>query len=271
MNWVWANSPTSGNERLVLLALADACSREDGTGCWPSARTLARKANISDRTVRRVIARLETDGQILVHRGGGRAGASNSYTVLMGIHSPCQSVTPDSLTGGDTADGPPLTQPCPATPDAAVSPDLPGNRHGTTTGGGIARGAPSRVAEPGDAGQFFAALSDLSPAWRLSPGQRRRLVPAVAAAVAAGWTPARLAEHAGVNAAGVRSPYAVLAARLAPGELPDLLCAAARPARPVWCGQCNESTRRMERPSDGADAGPCPRCSPRCVDRQAPG
>ncbi len=48
MNWVWANSPTSGNERLVLLALADACSRDDGTGCWPSAATVARKANISD-------------------------------------------------------------------------------------------------------------------------------------------------------------------------------------------------------------------------------
>jgi hypothetical protein len=24
MNWVWANSPASGNERLVVLALADA-------------------------------------------------------------------------------------------------------------------------------------------------------------------------------------------------------------------------------------------------------
>jgi hypothetical protein len=62
MDWVWANSPTSGNERLVLLALADACSRDDGTGCWPSAATIARKANISARTVRRVTARLEGDG-----------------------------------------------------------------------------------------------------------------------------------------------------------------------------------------------------------------
>jgi hypothetical protein len=50
MNWVWASSPTSGNEHLVLLALADACPRDDGTGCWPSAATIARKANISDRT-----------------------------------------------------------------------------------------------------------------------------------------------------------------------------------------------------------------------------
>ena len=105
MNWVWANSPTSGNERLVLLALADACSRDDGAGCWPSAATIARKANISDRTVRRVVTRLEADGHLIVHRGGGRAGSTNSYTVVTGdrvIHSPGQNVPPDSLSGGDT-------------------------------------------------------------------------------------------------------------------------------------------------------------------------
>jgi len=75
MNWVWANSPTAGNERLVLLALADACSRDDGTGCWPSAATIARQANVSARTVRRVIARLEAGGHVVVHRGGGRSRA----------------------------------------------------------------------------------------------------------------------------------------------------------------------------------------------------
>jgi hypothetical protein len=102
MNWVWASSPTSGNERLVLLALADACSRDDGRGCWPSAATIARKANVSDRTVRRVISRLEADGRLIVHRGGGRAGATNSYTIVTGdgvIHSPGQNDTPDNLSG----------------------------------------------------------------------------------------------------------------------------------------------------------------------------
>jgi hypothetical protein len=77
MNWVSANSPTSGNDRLVLLTLADACSRDDGTGCWPSAATIARKAKISDRTVRRVIARLEADGHVVVHRSGGRGGSTS--------------------------------------------------------------------------------------------------------------------------------------------------------------------------------------------------
>lgn len=72
MTWVWTTSPTSSNERLVLLALADACSRDDGTGCWPSVATIARKAAVSDRAVRRVIARLQADGHLIVHRGGGR-------------------------------------------------------------------------------------------------------------------------------------------------------------------------------------------------------
>jgi len=42
MNWVWASSPASRDEGLVLPALADACSHDDGTGCWPSAATIAR-------------------------------------------------------------------------------------------------------------------------------------------------------------------------------------------------------------------------------------
>jgi len=63
MNWVWANSPTLGNERLVLLALADACSGDDGTGCRLSAATIAPKANISSRSVRRVIAHAVGEGR----------------------------------------------------------------------------------------------------------------------------------------------------------------------------------------------------------------
>ena len=134
MNWGWAHSPTSGNERLVLLALADACSRDDGSGCWPSAATIARKANISDRTVRRVIARLEAEGHVIVHRGGGRAGSTNSYTVVTGdraIHSPGQNDPPDDLSGADTDDRPPLTRLRQGTHDTAVSPDPPGSHQGT--------------------------------------------------------------------------------------------------------------------------------------------
>jgi Helix-turn-helix domain len=210
MNWVWTNSPTSGNERLVLLALPDACSREDGTGCWPSAATIARKANISDRTVRRVIALLEAEGHVMVHRGGGRAGTTNSCTVVTDIHSPGQNVTLDNLSGSDTAARPPLTQPCQRTPDPAVSPDPPKNYQ--ITAATSAREAEARAdetpAEDGtaDVAWFFNRLAARSLRWLLTTGQRKRLAPAVATALAAGWTPGGLAEFAGRTPTGSATP-----------------------------------------------------------------
>jgi hypothetical protein len=261
MNWVWANSPTSGNERLVLLALADACSRDDGTGCWPSAATIARKASISDRSVRRVIARLEAGGQVKVHRGGGRAGSTNSYTVVMVTHSPGQTVTPDRLSGGDSGDTPPLTQLRQGPPDAAVSVDPPVNHQGTAATRAIGARACHPAAPDGEAeaGEFFDRLAGVSPRWLLTKGQRRRLTPAVTGALAAGWTPDCLAEQVGANTAWIRNAAAVLAARLSPPELPQPPPPATR--RPPWCGQCNEQTRRRE-DADGADAGRCPECHP---------
>jgi hypothetical protein len=252
LNWVWANSPTSGNERLVLLALADACSRDDGSGCWPAARTIAAKANISDRTVRRVIARLEADGRLLVHRGGGRAGSTNSYTVVMAVHSPGHIVTPDITTGVTPVSGEGC-HPCPGTPDTAVSPDPPENHQRTTTD-------PARDAASGDDNaaeeieEFFTALG---ARWLLTVRQRQRLSPAVRAAVASGWTLAGLARFAGANPEGVRSPYAVLRSRLSPGELP--LPPAPPPDRPPWCGSCDEHTRHITTPEGPAR---CPACHP---------
>ena len=171
MNWVWASSPTSGNERLVLLALADACSRDDGTGCWPSAATIARKANISDRTVRRVIARLEAEGHVVVHRGGGRSGATNSYTVITGIHSPGQTVTPDTLSASDSGDTPTRT---------AVSGD-PGHscvtRSTTEPPPAQAPRAQLTTAQPtatvaAGIGELFDQLASRSPLWRLTAHQQ---------------------------------------------------------------------------------------------------
>ena len=263
MNWVWVNSPTSGNERLVLLALADAFSRDDGAGCWPSAATIARKANISDRTVRRVIARLETEGQVIVHRGGGRAGSTNSYTVVTGdrvIHSPGQNVTPDKRSGGDTGDRPPLTQPCQATPDTAVSPDPPGNHKRTAARTPVREApAPASASQPEalPVGAFFGAMAGHSDRWLLTAAQRKRLAPAVAAALGSGWTPRGLAEFAGANTAGIRNPVAVLAARLSETELPP---APARAIQQPWCGRCDQRTRLLG--FDGDAPRPCPQCKP---------
>jgi hypothetical protein len=79
-------SSASGNERLVLLALADACSRDDGTGAGRRRPRSPARRNISNRTVRRMISRLEAEGHLIVHRGGG-AGAgpvTNPDTVVTG-------------------------------------------------------------------------------------------------------------------------------------------------------------------------------------------
>ena len=256
MNWVWANSPTSGNERLVLLALADACSRDDGTDCWPSAATIARKANISARTVRRVIARLEADGHVVVHRGGGRAGATNSYTVVMVIHSPGQNVTPDKVSGDDSGDSPPLTELCQGTPDTAMSPDPPGNHHrtaATRAREACASGSPTVNGEA-EVSEFFDLLAAMSRRWLMTAASAAGSAPAVAAALADRWNPAALAKHVGANTAGIRNPGAVLAARLSPAQL--LLPPA--PRRPPWCGECDQATRMLD--FDGDAPRPCPRC-----------
>jgi hypothetical protein len=65
--------------------------------------------------------------------------------------------------------------------------------------------------------EYFAALGD---GWRLTAAQRARLAPAAETALSTGWTPAALAAFTGANTSGVRSPYADLAARLSPAELP---------------------------------------------------
>ena len=102
---------------------------------------------------------------------------------------------------------------------------------------------------------FFAALGSR---WLLTIGQRHRLAPAVRAALAAGWTPAGLTEVTGGNTGGIRSPFAAVAARLSPGELPAPPRQAR--ARPPWCGTCDPVTRMLD--FDGDAPRPCPRCKP---------
>ena len=114
----------------------------------------------------------------------------------------------------------------------------------------------------GPAGEFFAALGD---GWRLTPTQRLKLVPAVTAALERGWAPRVLAAFAGANTNGVRNPYGALTARLSPAALPP----PRRPARPPWCGQCDQTTRMLGFHSDAPR--PCPRCKPACTQQDRPG
>jgi hypothetical protein len=144
-----------------------------------------------------------------------------------------------------------------------VSPDPPENPKGTTPPRSrvpaATAAARDRVEAAARAGAFFAALAARSDRWHLTAAQRRRLAPAVTAALDAGWDPDDLAEVTGASTGGVRNPAAVLAARLAPDELPPP--PRQRLARPPWCGQCDQRTRMTG--FDGDAPGPCPRCRPR--------
>jgi hypothetical protein len=73
-----------------------------------------------------------------------------------------------------------------------------------------------------------------------------------------------LAAFAGANTIGVRSPHAVLTARLPPAELPPP--PGQRPPRPPWCGECDERTRMVGFYSDAPN--PCPRCKPTACTQQ---
>ncbi len=82
MSAVFEKSQTTGNARLILLSIADACS-DDGV-CWPSVKTLARKANVSPVIARKYINALVEVGVLVKEQSGDHSGrqTSNTYTLI---------------------------------------------------------------------------------------------------------------------------------------------------------------------------------------------
>lgn len=106
-------------DKLVLLALADNAN-DEGT-CWPSINTLRGKCGMDERTVRRVIDRLEAAGHLTqVHY----LGRSSTFTV-----HPGQKVTPGTAPGLAQDPDPPGRRPGPL---RAQDPDPPGTAPGRT-------------------------------------------------------------------------------------------------------------------------------------------
>ena len=94
MNWVWKHSRSKNGARLVLLAIADACHSNNGTGAWPSNPELRSKTKLSERGVQSALAELQRIGELKVGYNEGPKGC-NTYTILM---------TPaDSAGGADNA------------------------------------------------------------------------------------------------------------------------------------------------------------------------
>lgn len=80
LSWVFDHSPTTGSDRLVLLAIANHADIE-GAHSFPGIDTLAREARVSRATAKRAIRGLEDHQHIDVVHGIGR-GHPNLYRVV---------------------------------------------------------------------------------------------------------------------------------------------------------------------------------------------
>lgn len=108
MAWVFDHSKSTGNDRLVLLAIANHASK-DGGGSYPSVPTIASEARVSDRTVTRSLKRLAALGELRIVTGGG-VGHGQHKTNLYALPALSTGVTgchpaevTDRASRGDTA------------------------------------------------------------------------------------------------------------------------------------------------------------------------
>lgn len=83
---VWSDSPYQGDRLLLHLALADFANDEGE--CWPSQRTLARKARCSERWVRESIAAMVADGLIEIKAQRIGRGGRTLYLLKRGSQFP---------------------------------------------------------------------------------------------------------------------------------------------------------------------------------------
>ncbi|WP_181034091.1 helix-turn-helix domain-containing protein [Arthrobacter sp. GMC3] len=130
------HSQASGTDKLVLVGIAN----HDGDGgAWPSVPTLARYANVSDRSVQRSIEKLRATGEIIVYTSAGGTRVTpdhkrpNRYEILVECPEGCDRSRNHRIKPVDNALFAPVTLVTPG--DVGVTP--PGD---------------ARVTPPGDVG-----------------------------------------------------------------------------------------------------------------------
>lgn len=90
MDWVFENSKSQGLERLILLVIADHCNSE-GEDAFPRISVIAKRANVSERTVKRRLQDLVALGELEVVK---RSGTSNLYRI--NVHQTANKETNES-------------------------------------------------------------------------------------------------------------------------------------------------------------------------------
>lgn len=277
MNWVWEESQAKGNDRLVLLAIAD-CADDNGMNAFPSKQKLADKTLLDVSTIRRVVKRLEEAGYLSVDRSSVR-GRANVYTVHLarGIQPVGKPVDNSAAVGAARRGGdlpprqtarlgeaerpnkggtaPPLPSGTIPEPSSCTSSGDHVDADHDTGDSNENAASPERSVDP----VANAVLSRLGPQWHLSEADRRRLSPLIVKKVIEGWHVNGLAHYLSANPDGVVSSVAVLSSRLQ--ELPAPKRDSRIPIpRPQWCGQCDQVSRQLE--LDDGRAMRCPRCHP---------
>lgn len=109
ITWVFVNSRSKNGERLVMLAVANACNSADGTGAWMSIAHLKAQTNLSERAVQAAVAGCRALGELEVERNAGRGGV-NKFAVVMAekvqILRGAESAGVDSRKPAESAGGP---------------------------------------------------------------------------------------------------------------------------------------------------------------------
>src|SRR5690554_1996234 len=134
MTRVWSSEePTEANERLLLLAIADAAN-EEGI-CWPSVKALAQKCGVQPRTARKTLSRLVEQGFIERIERPGRSNVYRLRTPASGdTRSAATPGSPGPAHPGTKGQGTPVVQDRPprsaATAGTIMEPSLnPQNNH----------------------------------------------------------------------------------------------------------------------------------------------
>lgn len=114
MTKVWEWSRSSGNDRMVLLAIADHANDDDE--CFPGVARIAKKSRISERTVQRCFKNLEKLGELIIKEGEGfstKGGKTNLFIItvkggdkLSGSDNGGKKVVTNRTKGSDTAMSP---------------------------------------------------------------------------------------------------------------------------------------------------------------------
>jgi hypothetical protein len=105
MGWAF-EQPLSGNEKCVLLALAERARDEDGL-CWPGQAEVAHKAYVSTKTVGRIMKKLEDAGYLRREARYKDDGSRKSDLTWLQMDRPSPT---DTLGGPPTAGGTPRTE-----------------------------------------------------------------------------------------------------------------------------------------------------------------